>query len=200
MREKVLENFKAHLLEYSPSIEEIWDEIASLVEVNVYPAHEILLAQDEVCRHLYYVYEGLIRVYLYAKDKDITLSLMRENIFTSEYDSFDSEQPNELIFETLEKTTVVSMTKEVYLHLLDKHQGFGSVMGRFYKQRMREQFHFKNTFLTLTPYERYEYLMEKTPELFQRVPQQYLASYIGMTPVSFSRIKKRYAENNRSQS
>ena len=145
----------------------------------------------ETEEYLSFVEEGIIRLYIPKVDNDITFGFVFENSFISAYDSFLTQLPSSYAVETITKT-VLWRLRYHDLQVIYDETAVGNKMGRkasedlFLKKTKREL-----SFLNDTAEERYVKLFSERPEVIQRIPLKYIASYIGITPQALSRIRKR---------
>lgn len=140
--------------------------------------------------------KGIIRTYVLSpQGEEKTVRFAKEGEFTSCLESFAGENPSTEFLEVVEDCKVILLDvhrlKRVAQHnirlLRLLHEGTTEVLIEAVR---RIEF-----FTTLNPEERYRFLLAGNPELLHRVPQKYLASYIGVTTVSLSRIRSRVAQN-----
>ncbi len=164
----------------------------SICSLKSYKKGELLAKKGEYCRHAFLVRKGLVRTYVTTADgAEKTIRLAQESEFTSAGMSFLKGEPSTEFLDALEDCKVVAINTEK-LNELGKtninilrltHEG---ILEAFVDAIQRVEF-----FTIFTPEERYKSLLEESPELLQRVPQKYLASYLGITTVSLSRIRNR---------
>lgn len=113
-----------------------------------------------------------------------------ENQFIADYSSFIQRQPSLYTLQALEETEVVVMPRSVvewgYQHLKEGEK-LGRLIAEFYF--IYQDNRIKNTYAR-TPKERYDTITEVFPNIHNRVPQHMIASYLGITPVHLSRLKK----------
>ena len=145
----------------------------------------------ETERYLSFVEEGIIRLYIPKLENDITFAFVFENSFISAYDSFLTQLPSSYAVETITQTVLWRLSYHD-LQVIYDETAIGNKMGRkasedlFLKKTKREL-----SFLNDTAEERYVKLFSERPEVIQRIPLKYIASYIGVTPQALSRIRKR---------
>ena len=93
--------------------------------------------------------------------------------------------------ESIEPTEVSTIISDDFYHLIEQTPSLKQI----YEEKLIDRFHvYQQLFLSRiknTPQQRYEELLKEYPDIIQRVPQHYIASYLGITPVSLSRIRKR---------
>ncbi len=107
------------------------------------------------------------------------------------FDSLHFATPSLFSLESIESSEVEVITKERFYEMIEKD----AALRKKYEDKLIERFHtYQQLFLSRiknTPKQRYEELLSKRPDIVSRVPQHYIASYLGITPVSLSRIRSR---------
>ncbi|RQO33022.1 Crp/Fnr family transcriptional regulator [Chryseobacterium sp. KBW03] len=164
-------------------------ELHLLVEVT-YPAKTILLDEGKVSDKMFFVKSGALREFFYQDGKELTLEFITENQAVSSFDSFLNGTPSEFIIETLEPTTVYELHADTF-HKLMENQEFQQTFHPLFYKRFSEINQRLISFIKDSPQKRYEQLLKGRPELLLRFPQHYIASYLGITSVSLSRIRNR---------
>ncbi|MBF4695557.1 Crp/Fnr family transcriptional regulator [Fusibacter ferrireducens] len=151
----------------------------------------VLLEQGDIPSHSYYVISGLIRQYVTDEEgKAITVDFYTEGQPINMFSFQDNEGCSRYSLVCLENCVFVDCTDVDEDSKAESPEISHMKRQMFEKQFSELQQHY--TALKLkTPQERYQLLCEERPELLQRVPQIHLASYIGVTPETFSRFKKR---------
>ena len=142
-----------------------------------------------VCRNLYFVKKGLLRIYYLKDDIDVTESFEFENSIVARADSLFQAKPSRKAIQAIEESNLIAINGASLFKLYDTHPAlerlFRMVFEQAYVQsvdRMEHiQFH--------SAKERYENLLEESPKIIQRIPLKFIASYLGITQVSLSRIR-----------
>ncbi len=161
-----------------------------------FPKKMRLIDYGQVCKELYFINEGIIRLF-YPKDgEEITGYLFRENLFSSSYDSFLTQTPSMQILETLEDCKLLVITKDNLDQLYKKMPSMHVFTRKMAEQRFINAQRILSSFILESPEERYNKFAAENKDLLQRVPQHYIASFLGVTPVSLSRIRKRLSEKD----
>lgn len=164
-------------------------ELHLLTEAT-YPAKTILLDEGKVSDRMFFVKSGALREFFYQDGKELTLEFITENQAVSSFDSFLNGTPSEFIIETLESTTVYELHADTF-HKLMENQEFQQTFHPLFYKRFSEINQRLISFIKDSPQKRYEQLLKGRPELLLRFPQHYIASYLGITSVSLSRIRNR---------
>lgn len=161
-----------------------------LTQRNVSAKH-LLVKEGEIADALFFIEQGSMRAWFNNSGKETTLQFFFEQDSVTALESFLEGKPSDINIEAMEDSTVAVLHRDDFLHLL---QTDPQVKDWFFETAVRKLITHTNRLLFLLqhkPYDRYKRLLADNPELLQKVPQQYIASYLGMTPVSLSRIKSR---------
>lgn len=165
------------------------------LQVKQYGKKELILREGEICSHAYFINKGCLRYFYNVEGQENTGQFFFENSWYADYESYLSGQPSKQNIETLEKTEILLLAKKDLNQLfidIPKFERFGRIMAENAFLGLRN----RNEMLTnLTAEERYLKLMNERPKVFERVPQHYIASYLGIKPPSLSRIRKRIFDN-----
>ena len=155
------------------------------------PSKTILLEEEKVAEKLYLIHKGCLRLFFYNNGKDITFQFFFEGDFVASFDSLYKRTPSLFYLESIEPTELTAIRREDFYNLIDNNLS----LRQLYEEKLIDRFHvYQQLFLSRiknTPQQRYEELLKEYPNIIQRVPQHYIASYLGITPVSLSRIRNR---------
>lgn len=151
----------------------------------------ILLHEGEISNNIYLIKKGCLREWFNKDGKDITFQFFFEGEPVASIDSFMNQKPSLFTIESIEPTTVLSIGKADFEKLLVTYPEFKNGFQDFIFQRFRNYGQLFLSRIKDTPQERYEDLMKNHPEIIKRVPQHYIASFLGITPISLSRIRNR---------
>jgi len=159
--------------------------------------NEIFTNSDEICNKLSIVKSGILRVFALSEDgKEITQWLSTKDFFITDVMGFFFNQPSRWTIQAFTETELLTISKADYLKLCHEYPKWLEIEKRFIIKcfSMMEDRVFSH--LSMTAEERYNQYFEQNKELFHQVPLQYIASVLGMTPETFSRIRRRQAENS----
>jgi CRP-like cAMP-binding protein len=181
------------------SEDEFQQYLMPYIKVRRFVKKECLIRAGEVDNYFNFIIKGLVRKY-YKKGKDqINTQISYEGHIIHSQESFHSRTPSEYYVETIEPTTVVSISFEDLEKMYSrshKMERLGRLVITFTMVlKDRWQMHM----IKLSPRERFIYFMNKNPELLQRVPQKFLASYLNIKPETFSRFKHLLRTQSKSQ-
>lgn len=157
--------------------------------------NDFFTKSDKVCDKLSIVKSGILRVYALSDGKEITQWISTENFLITEVLGFFFDQPNRWNIQAFTDTQLLTITKTNYLKLCKEFPKWNEIEKRFIVKcfAMIEGRVFSH--LSMTAEERYDLYFEQNRLLFNQVPLQYIASVLGMTPETFSRIRKRRTGN-----
>lgn len=142
------------------------------------------------CKHLWYLEKGAIRVYEYSNDTERTTHFFIENNLFIDYHSVLTKSPSEIGFRAEENCFIQQMAYDRLLALFDKSHYLERLARLMAERQFVKEFALRRQLLNFDALERYEYLIETQPYIFQRFALKDIASFIGITPVSLSRLRK----------
>jgi CRP-like cAMP-binding protein len=150
-----------------------------------------LLDIGKVSNEVFYLVKGCIRLYCQKDGEELSTYFFTENMFAGSYDSFLSRKPSKVAIETLEECEVLVLTHKSQEKLYDIFPKMNEFIRKAIEQRFVLLHDLFISYLLNSPEERYLTLLNDRPELLQRIPQHQIASFLGVTPVSLSRIRNR---------
>lgn len=160
-----------------------------LIKVERHPKHHLLHQAGMVCNSFFILKEGISRVYYYKDGKDITCWFsFQDEVFTA-IDSFFQQKKSKYNIELLEDSIVWSVCRTNMELLLEKHPAFERIMRLFFQVAYVELVERMDSMQFHSAIERYELLLEKKPSVLQSVPLGHVASFLGMTQETLSRVR-----------
>jgi len=163
--------------------------LAEKVTVRSFDKREMLLRPGEVEQYMNFVVRGLVRMYFNKGRSEVILNLAKEKELISASSSFLSGAPSNYYIETLEPTTVLSITRDDLEWVYRQNARIERLGREMITHFVLEKEEWEHACMRLETRERFLWFVERNPELVQRVPQKYLASYLNMKPETFSRLK-----------
>jgi CRP-like cAMP-binding protein len=154
--------------------------------------NEYLVKEGNVCRHLYFLQHGALRGFYNLDGKEITHWFAFEQDFVTSFHSFITRQPAIENIQLLEGSVLWSITKEKLTRLLNEYHEIERLLRIAYEKyyiRLEERY-VNAQFKTAT--ERYQKLLIQSPHIIERVPLGAIASYLGISQETLSRIRSRY--------
>jgi len=179
-----------------PLSDQEWATFSAAFTERTIDGKTIITREGEIEKEIYFVCSGLARLYYQTRDNDqITAFIFCENMFASCLESFIKQHPSTQNLETLESCTLRVLTKDNLEALYEQVPKTHTIMRKVMEARFIAAQQLLSSYILAGPKERYELFSLHYPHLLQRVPQYILASFLGITPVSLSRIRKRIARS-----
>lgn len=163
---------------------------------EVLTKNEFFTQTDKYCNKLSLVKSGLLRIYRLSDGKEITQWISTPNYFVTEVSSFFFDQPSRLSIQALTDVELLTIDKKNYLELCKRMPRWKAIETQFIAKcfAILEDRVFSH--LSMNAEERYNLYFSQNRALFNQVPLQYIASVLGMSAETFSRIRKRQATNS----
>jgi CRP/FNR family transcriptional regulator, cyclic AMP receptor protein len=173
--------------------EEEFNRLMRYLQPKSIPKKCKILVQGEICKFASYIVKGCFRCFTAnSEGSEVITAFAFEDWWVGDLQSIISGAPSTFNIESLEPSTVLSITATDYNYLLHNSQAFAD-----FKQRRRAKAYDvavgRLTEQRESAETRYVHLLSKYPIICQRVPQHYIASYLGITPESLSRLRKKIA-------
>ena len=185
-------NFTGQFVAFSSKEKELIKSSLTLKDV---PKNYTLVDLGQTAKEVYFINKGLLRFY-YITDEghEITGFIFQENMFAGSHESFFSQVPSIQVLETLEESELLAFSYEKFNMLLDEIPRMNVLARKVLEMRMSFAQKIVASLIINKPQDRYTSYQDLHPGLENRIPQHILASYMGITPVSLSRIRKRISE------
>lgn len=173
------------------------DELFSKCQIRQYKKGDFLLHQGEKCRYTFFVEKGLVKqYYIDDKGKEHILQFAPENWFVTDRESVYFDSPSLYFIQTIEDSAVMLLEEKLILQLSISNPEFLSFNNKLLHNHIRHLQKRITALQSATAEERYLDFISIYPDLTLRVPQTMIASYLGITPESLSRVRKELAGRN----
>lgn len=175
--------------QYYPLPISFWQDLAASGKIVSLEKESTLKAPNTVEQYLYFLLEGCGGILLWHKNNFLCSDLVFQHDFLCDYFSFITQQPTPYEVITFEKASLFKLSFEALTTFTDNNP-LGDKFWRYATQGLFLEKHqqYIQAF-TNTAEEIYEKILQQQPDILQRVPQKYIASYLGITPQSLSRIR-----------
>lgn len=153
------------------------------------PKDHFLLKENTVSDYIYFIEKGVARIYYYKNGKEITEWIAMDGQFFLSITSFFQRTPSYLIIQTIEPAEVYGIHHDDFMKLADKYHDVERLLRKMVtgslilSQIRMDSIQFESA------HQRYERLLQSTPQIVQRVPLTYIASFLGITLETLSRIR-----------
>lgn len=163
--------------------------------IKVFKKGDFLLKEGQISVDTYFILEGCVREFIVVDGEEKTTNFFTEEQWVISLNNFNSTSHAENNLECVEDTTVSVGNEEQAQKLFKIFPRFETIARAIVEADFVEQKKLLTSYLTDSPEQRYLKLLKSRPDIFQRVPQYQIASYIGVKPESLSRIRKRIIAN-----
>lgn len=150
---------------------------------------EYLKVNGSVDTNLYYVVSGSLKIFFEDEYEEQILRLGYKGNIIGALDSFISEQPSDLYIQALKATELKVITKNAFRAWVETNEANRMMWQTVTELLIYEQIEREKDILTQSPLARYQRVLKRSPQLFQEIPNKYIASYLRMTPETLSRVK-----------
>lgn len=168
--------------------------ILNKFETKIIKRKTNLLAAGNIAKEIYFITKGCLRLYYEKDGVDISAYFYTEGMFAGAYDSFISKQPSRHYIETLENSELLSINFTNFKRLFDEFPKMNEFVRKILEDRFISLHKLFTSQILDSPQERYLNLLKNSPDLIKRIPQHQIATFLGITPVSLSRIRNRIAK------
>ncbi len=155
---------------------------------------DYLVKSEQICTQLAYVNNGLLRTWYTAKEQEVTHWISDEGYFDTALSSFTYKTPSRWNLQAITDCELFVIECDAHQHLMAKYAAWMAFENHalVYAYLGLEERMFSHLYMTAQ--ERYDKLLTERPALIQKAPQQYLASMLGITPETLSRLRKKQTE------
>jgi CRP-like cAMP-binding protein len=160
-------------------------------ERRLFKKGEIFLKQGDVCNEAYFIVKGLVRSYsILPNGTEKTYIICRENNIFTESSSFMSRKPSTDFLEAIEETEVLVISHETLLGLYTKYHVWETIGRKISDLNYIVSLRRLKSLMNDDAEKRYQRYLKSYQNVLDRIPQKIAASYLGITPQSFSRLKR----------
>jgi CRP-like cAMP-binding protein len=183
--------FVQHFSKISPLSAEEEAAIEASMRVETFKKGTMLLREGQFQLNSYFILEGCIREYILIDGEEKTTNFFTEEQWVISLSNFSTPSPATHNLVCAEDTTVSVGNEREAQEIFKRFPRFETISRAVVEAAFTEQKQALTAYLTDSPEQRYLKLLNTRPDLFQRIPQYQLASYLGVKPESLSRIRKR---------
>lgn len=179
-----------------------WNDYVSCFHRMEVPAKTVLLRDGEISKKMFLIEKGCVRAWFNNNGKDMTFQFFLENNTVASIESFRKGMPSLVVIETIEPCVLWWISKKDVDRIITETGEIKVLRDKMMDALFQRTFDYMKHFFSFikdTPTARYLNLMEERPEIIKRVPQHYIASFLGISTVHLSRIKSKLAKTKSSQ-
>ena len=162
----------------------LWDNKISLKR------NEYLKVAGTIETNLFYIISGSLKISIIDDCEEHIIRFGYKNNFITALDSFITEKPSEFYIQAIKTVELKVISKQNYLNFINQNSDLKKLWDLILQQLILQQIEREKDILITSPKERYNRVLQRSPQLFQEIPNKYIASYLRMSPETLSRLKK----------
>lgn len=174
------------------------DEIASVFESNglfektaVFGRGSYLKRAGSVDTNIYFIQSGSVYAFIMDGGEERIIRFGYEGNIIVPLDSFLTEQPSDMYIQAIKRTSVKIISKSLFQKFIQQNEVRAALWATILEDLVIQQMEREKDLLIQSPVERYKRVLKRSPQLFQQIPNKYIASYLRMSAETLSRLKKR---------
>jgi CRP-like cAMP-binding protein len=164
------------------------NKILAMLFVKKIKKKDYLLRQGEICKKIFYIQKGLVRVYVINGGKEVNTWFVKEGEFITSISSYHKQKPSEHYIDAIEDSEIISIKKSTIDFIMKKNHNAALFATNELFNKLCEYQDQASALRFMTAENRYNYLYEKEREIFDRLNQKQLASYLGIDTTYLSKI------------
>jgi len=168
-----------------------WEKFSHYFKQEEVAAKTTLLQEGKISRTMFFIEKGCLRTWVKNEGKEITTQFFFEGDSVSSIESFRTNLPSLYSIESIEPCILQTISQQDFQNILENLPEIKEEMQEHLFKRLLQSQKTFYSYLKNNPQQRYKELIEEYPHIIQRIPQHYIASYLGITSVSLSRIRNR---------
>ncbi|HVT85427.1 MAG TPA: Crp/Fnr family transcriptional regulator [Chitinophagaceae bacterium] len=175
------------------------EHLTKIIQPVTYKKGKLLLKAGELCNHVFFIKKGAVRGFIKEGHKDITTWITAENEMVTSISSLDHREPNEENMQAIEDCDMLAITFTDLEELYQKFPEFNGVVRKLLQKYYRDA-EGRAFIARLTNAEtKYRHFIKKHGHLSNRVPLKYIASFLGITLETLSRVRKKISSRSNAQ-
>jgi CRP-like cAMP-binding protein len=182
--EKVLESG----VSFQKKERHVVEKLVSLMFVKKFKKKEYLLKEGEICKEIFYVQKGLLRVYIINEGKEINTWFVKEGEFITSISSYHKQIPSEHYIDALEDCEIISIKKTTLDFIMKNNHKAALFANNELFNKLCDYQEQASALRFMSAENRYSYLFEKQAAIFSRLSQKHLASFLGVDTTYLSKI------------
>lgn len=179
------------LQRFSPLSQESKVQLTEHLSTKRLKKGELLLKQGAVCKHLYYIRKGIVRIFYYKNGRDITEWIASEAQFFFSIKSYFEQSPSRLMIEALEDSSIILLSREGTDALTKQNIEVANLLLQLFSGSLKLSQERMDSLQFETARTRYLNLLDQQPEILRKVPLHYVASFLGISQETLSRIRSK---------
>ena len=180
-----------YMSQFAKFTQEEINAVIENTEVEIFKKGTVILEEGQICSKCFFVLEGCLRQYKIVNGEEKTTAFFFEEEAAVLYSSYVEKKPSDYYLATVEDSVLTTGTRIVETELHKKHPKLENLISTLMPLDFSKSQKHIDLLTNYTPEERYQTILKTNPRIINRIPLHFIASYIGVTPESLSRIRKR---------
>ncbi len=184
-----LESLRNYLDTLYPIPDDEFEKLAMVLHFKKFNKGEVVLQEGKVCRHFWFLLKGCFRIFSLENGLEVNVRFFFEQTIAADFISLRHQIPSHFYIVAIEDSEVLYSYKPDYRPIINFSNSLIMWTAEFFAHNFYDEMEHSNSFKLMSPEERYKSLLLKNPKYFQRIPLTYLASYLGMSRKTLTRIR-----------
>ena len=165
-------------------IKDLFDKIITLER------NEYLKVKGSIDTNIYYIESGSLRIFVVDESEEQIIRFGYENDLIVSLDSFFTDKPSEFYIQAIKKTVVKATSKNKFIEFINLNEINKQAYTKILEDLILQHVEREKDILTSSPKARFQRVLARSPQLFQKIPNKHIANYLRMSPETLSRLKK----------
>jgi len=185
--------FRRAVNQLHPITDDEFELLEQFMHLKKYAKGEQIFMEGQQVRSFWFIIKGAFRIFRLEGNEEVNVSFFFENKLAGDFISLSHDSPSDFFMEALEETYALIAYKKEYKKVLPYSKFFIELTSEFFRKKYFEEYEHSNTFKLLKPEDRYLQLLKNNPKYIQRIPLTHLASYLGISRKTLTRIRSKIA-------
>lgn len=176
--------------------EDLQSRILDITSLKRYPANAVIIQEGQYNRHFRYLHDGCVRYHANYDGKEVTTWIEVANQLLLSYDGFSFDRPGGETLEASADSVVIEIASDDFLKLLEEFPQMERFARLWLEKEMSSQLEFYKFFMFMSAKEKYKRLLTYVPDVDLKVKAIHIASFLGISPETLSRIRAEHLKSN----
>ncbi len=152
--------------------------------------NDFLLQKGALNDDIFFIEKGSLKIFIVNNNEEQIIRLAYKNNLISAIDTFLTNKPTDFYIQAIKETTIKVISKKSFMDFVNESKENKEVYIKMMEDLIIQQLEREKDLLTPTSLERYQRVFKRSPQLFQEIPNKYIANYLRMSPETLSRLRK----------